>query len=523
MKHIRIFVIALIAVLTAANAYSVTDQEMDEAKAKAAKYYLRWSNNMSGYLDGQDVKSMSELTSLLREKEKENLKAFNSVKTPSDYAGWDKEKLVEYWTKTFFESPGLNSDGKRAGAINKIRADLKKMKVSSPQTAPQPQAQPEATPAPEGVQDQTPAADEIPAEPSNEAAVEPVTDQSLADAEIPLDEELADEEAEEQGGSSTWIYVIVLIVLVVIVVWLVVYASNLMKRQSPSSRYDKPASRYEKKDYVKRENTSANESRNAEPRTQPRTEPKTETRPLTRTEPRTEPRVMERTTRSSAREDAALREQTRMAIAKKDEEVKILRERLQREESRSAELGMEIERMKLEQSRLLQQIQQLREQNNSMNAEKTHTMRRAINDPEPKPAQPIQEGIFAVEPKPVEKPEPKPKEAEPEKKEILKVIYLGRTNKRGIFVRADRRINPGNTIYRLDTNDGLVGTFHVVDQPEVVETALSNPTEYLGGGCMGEDIMDTTGVTHILTVSAGTAIFENGYWKVLRKTQIRYE
>lgn len=103
------------------------------------------------------------------------------------------------------------------------------------------------------------------------------------------------------------------------------------------------------------------------------------------------------------------------------------------------------------------------------------------------------------------------------------MIYLGRANARGIFVRADRRINAGNTIYRLDTNDGLVGTFHVVDEPEVVDVALSNPAEYLGNGCTGEDLGDTAGVTRIVTESAGTAIFENGYWKILRKTRIRYE
>lgn len=90
-------------------------------------------------------------------------------------------------------------------------------------------------------------------------------------------------------------------------------------------------------------------------------------------------------------------------------------------------------------------------------------------------------------------------------------------------MRADRRISEGNTIYRLDTNDGLVGTFHVVDEPEVVETALSNPAEYLGHGCTGEDLEDTAGVSRIITESAGTAIFENNYWKIIRKTRIRYE
>ena len=463
MKHFRIFVIALFAFLAVANAYSVTDKEMEEAKARTAKIYLRWSNDMSGYLDGKDVKSMSELNELLREKEKENLKAFNAVKTPSDYAGWDKEKLVEYWTKTFFQSPGLNSDGKRGAAIQKIKADLMTMKVSAPSEEPkQEEAKPEQ---PENPIQAAAAADTAVAK--DEQAI--MNEQAAMDADL---EEAQNKDKEAEN--NTWVYIVVLVVLVAIVIWLVVYAANLMKRQ--------PARQSRKK--------------------------------------------------SDEDDDEALRDQARTAIAKKNEELRAMRERLQREENRNAELGMEIERMKLEHNRLVQQIQQLREQANAMPQERKRTLRQSIStDPvatQPIVARPVvEEPIMEVVPKPAPKPRKEPETTIPEppkeKQKILNVIYLGRTNKRGIFVRADRRINPGNTIYRLDTNDGLVGTFHVVDEPEVVDTALSNPTEYLGGGCMGEDLLDTEGVTRILTVSAGTAIFENGYWKVLRKTQIRYE
>ena len=121
---------------------------------------------------------------------------------------------------------------------------------------------------------------------------------------------------------------------------------------------------------------------------------------------------------------------------------------------------------------------------------------------------------------PARKAEP---EERKEEKEIIKVIYLGRANSRGFFVRADRRVSSGNTVYRLDTDDGHVGTFRVVDMPEVVDRVLSNPEEYLSGGCQGEELSDTFGVKHIVTESAGTAIFEDGYWKVLRKSKIRYE
>lgn len=63
-------------------------------------------------------------------------------------------------------------------------------------------------------------------------------------------------------------------------------------------------------------------------------------------------------------------------------------------------------------------------------------------------------------------------------------LYLGRVNGRGLFVRADRRPNPGHTIYKLETRDGLVGTFHVLDMPEVADMALNNPVEYLSGDAL---------------------------------------
>lgn len=69
----------------------------------------------------------------------------------------------------------------------------------------------------------------------------------------------------------------------------------------------------------------------------------------------------------------------------------------------------------------------------------------------------------------------------------------------------------------------MVGTFHVVDLPVVTRVVLENPREMLSGGCVAKDIDDTLGATSIVTEDSGTAIFENGYWRVLRPSRIRYE
>lgn len=448
-KRVLLKTFAIAAILTAAliPARAVTDKEMDEARAITAKEYLRWANDGSGYLDDIKVKSMDELNAALKAKEKENIKAFNAVETPKDYASWDKAKLVEYWSVTFFKSSGLDEKGK--GARSRVKNKLNAMSISEPvpETQEVPAVTSEAAEATEANVEPEPTADVAIAE----------QEDILADQKAIENDAALAEESRHPESSNTWVYILVLVILVAIVVWLVVYAANLMKRQSSDIEGDDDADK--------------------------------------------------------------VRAQARLALAKKDEEIKKLHERLQTEENRSAELGMEMERIKLDNSRMKKQLEQLRNDNRSSSAPTGIRKSSADRLREEKETEKIFEPV-KEEPKHEKKAEKK--ESKPSQN-ILNVIYLGRANRRGIFVRADRRLNPGNTIYKLDTNDGMVGTFHVVDRPEVLETALSNPSEYLATGCTCEDLEDTIGVTRIVTESAGTAIFENGYWKVLRKTRIRYE
>ena len=427
--------------LPALDAHAVTDKEMEEARAITAKAYLRYANDGSGYLDNVKATSMQELTSKLKEKEKENLKAFNSVSVPRDYAGWDKAKLVEFWSVTFFTSPALTEKGKQAKS--RVKRQIQAMSVSAPAPAPAEVPAEGATPVAASVPDTVPQA--ATAGNAMEEQQEILADQQ--------DIEAANEEARASDGNEstgTWIYVVVLIVLVGLVVWLMVYAANLMKKQPGGDK--------------------VTEADNEE-----------------------------------------LRDKARTALIKKNEEIADLQRRLHEEEGRSADSGVQIEKLKLENRRLLDQIEKLREENARLSAARVPARETA-----PAPvAAPVKE--------PVRERRPEPRETEESPRAQLKVIYLGRANTRGYFVRADRRISAGNTIFRLDTSDGLVGTFRVVDDPQVVATALSNPVEYLAGGCTGEELDDTAGASRRLTEAAGTAIFENGYWKVLRKTRIRYE
>lgn len=412
---------------------AVSDREMEEARAIAAKAYLRYANNGSGYLDEVSARSIAELQKSLKAKEKENIKAFLAIPVPKDYATWDKTQLVEYWGSTAFKAAGLIEEGK--GARPRVRKQIMAMSVSAPSAA-APAEAPAAAPAEAVPAEAAPAEASVAEQAAEAAAADPAAQQAdiLADQKaIEDDAKNAAPESQNSGSNATWIYVVILCVLIGVVVWLVTFAAKVMNRQP---------------DAAGKNDDEAEE----------------------------------------------VRAKARQAIAS-------YKEKLAAHEDVERELkAREQEHVRREQQ-LLARIADLEEK--LRNAE-TRSYREPAPAPAPAPA--------PVQPKPA-----------PVQEEILHVIYLGRANSRGIFVRADRRLSPGNTVYRLDTEDGLVGTFHVVDNPAVTAIALEHPLEMLSGGCSAIDIEDTVGATSIVTESSGTAIFENGYWKVLRKSSIRYE
>ncbi len=422
---IREIFVSLIFAILAVPAFAVTEKEMEEARAITAQAYLRYANDGSGYLDEFRATSMSQLESKLKAREKENLKAFKTVKVPGDYASWDKARLVEFWGVTFFTSPNLAEKGK--AARTRVKQRINAMTIAAPTPKEEKPAEPALVEEPEEIRTaETAAADvasDSPAVPGREdgKALEKQEDILADQNAIAQDTEDRKYEKEDSG---TWIYVLVLVVLIGVVIWLVVFAANMMRKQSE---------------------------------------------PL-------EQGVRDAGNGTGGKEDAEMHRQ--LASMKTGlEEYKTAFEEAQAENKR---LRSELKALKAELSEV----------------RATQTAVRASG--------PVAEN-------------PRPAAAQPS------VLYLGRVNGRGLFVRADRRFNPGHSIYRLETRDGLVGTFHVVDTPEVADIALKNPVEYLSGGCTAIDIEDTAGARNIMTENAGTAMFENGTWKVLRKSRIRFE
>ena len=497
------------AVFGCTAAYAVTEREMEQARTTAAKVYLRWSNNMSGYLDNMNPTTMADLEAGLRDEERKNLEAFKSAGVPSNYSSWDKEELVKYWTVTFFDNAkGLQSKGASQGARGTIKKVLNKMDVSAPNT---PEAQ---TPAAPGTADPNAPSSALTTD-NGDGYSEGIQQTQDVMANNPDEEGATDESAmtpapsqEKKSGSGNWIYILILIVLIIAVILLVVYASRTMKgggsRGSRGSRNSTPkARRPEFNDF------------------EPRKEHK-EARPKPRTidvdKMAAEKQQAAAAAANAEAENARMREKYSENLAEKQEEIRSLSRKVADLQSENVELSEKLAVARKENETLKTQLENLKAEA-AENAAIVAAGKTAAQ--EAAPARQPEHGHHADrhhEAHAVPSAHPAPAA-----KSEIKEIYLGRVNANGMFVRADRAYSPGNSVYKLITTDGFSGTYRVVDNRTLEMLALEHPEEYLGGGCVAKDIADTIGRTSIITESAGTAIFEGGAWRVIRKARIRYD
>lgn len=481
MKHtyIRPVIISALLAFGFAGASAVTDSEMEQARAITAKIYLRWANNGSDYLDNKNPATLAELESGLKETEKKNLAAFKAVAMPRDYASWDKEKLVDYWSNRFFASKGLNEDGSRQGARNQIKKKLQSMQVSAPAPAtPAPAvAEESAAAAPQPVADTAAVSGEAEARRAALAANAQKAD-SISERLAAAEEEVAEFEAKKSSG--TWIYIVVLAILVAAVIWLVVFASKTLRQGGDSANGGDNTRRPAKKE-----------------------EAETIT-PAPRAEAAAA--AVAASAVSPASDDAArMREKFAQTLAARQEEIRLLNRRI-------LDLSAENDTLVSDNATLREENARLRRDNERLQSASLRPAPAPESPRTPAPAQTPAQAPAAPAPRPAATPQ------QTESREI----YLGRVNNRGIFVRADRTVNPGSSVYCLTTTDGYSGSFRVVSDPDSVQTALDNPQEWLAGGCVAKDLTDTADRTAIVTETAGTAIFEGGTWRVIRKARIRY-
>lgn len=475
--------------LSCFNASAVTRDDMEQARTIAAKTYLRWANNGSGYLDGQNPKTMDELERLIKShsKDVDNLKAFKKTAFPADFESWDKAKLVEFWSVTAFAAPGLNKEGASQGARSAAKSALSKLNPSAP-SAPKP----EATNVPNdgsGVANAADTAQAIPDEIAENNARMDSIQQVLEETPLP---------SKKNNDSYTWLYIVILSILIIAVIALVAYASKAMKNSEEDEKATRRAEAEQEK-VTKEDRRAAKEERRAIHEERRQTEAIADiTKPAN----------------SNAEKFAAM-------IAEKDSEIRSLRNRVLDLENESRQLSSE-------NAQLTHSLQTLQARLEAAEAKAYAPQPAPAAQPAPAP-QPAPigeqhrvEALGArVQPQPAPAPQPAPVAPQPAAA-TKKRIFLGRVNQNGLFVRADRTLNPGLSLYVLETDDNFSGTFRVVDDPSAFAAAKANPTEMLGGGCMAKDLTTTAGYSGIATDSAGTAIFENNCWRVIRKARIHY-
>lgn len=468
----------------ASNLYAVSDSEMEQARVIAAQWYLRWTNNGSDYLESLHPKTMGELEGKLKAKEKENIKAFKSVAVPKDYANWDKAKLTEYWGTTFFKSSGLKEEGR--GARLKVRKLVGQMSVAD-KSAEKPAEKPteEAPQLPSaGAPVDTAAPVMADANPLP-TAEEVIEEQAAVDSTLGDTEEVEPEVKKNNSSASTWMYVIALILLIGVVIWLVVFASKTMqggeKKEKEEEEDEAPLAPKAPKRAVKAAPVEAQYSA---------------------------PEVDSDYADDAPTEKAerSLREKFARTLASKDEEIRVLHREIHDLRDECMKMGEENGRLKSDLTVTQRELEALRGRLRAADA----VASAASSAPE-KPERLVDEV------RPAARRNEKDAPAEE------RTIYLGRVNSKGIFVRADRKPVEGKSMFMLTTSDGFTGTFRVLQFAPTIDMALENPEYYLAGGCVAPDITDTEEADGIRTVSAGTAIFEEGCWRLLRKAKIAYE
>ena len=121
-------------------------------------------------------------------------------------------------------------------------------------------------------------------------------------------------------------------------------------------------------------------------------------------------------------------------------------------------------------------------------------------------------------------PQQKPKAAAPQKpKAVPTEFFVSRADEGGFFSSVSSRMEPGNSIFRLSTADGVNATFEVICDAGVHQLALMMPTENLTRACTGENIQISAGKTRIVCDAPGTAKKEGNRWRIVKPAVIHYE
>ena len=497
----RIFALVTLLAAFAAGSRAVTPEELEQARTHAAIVYLRNANPGSDYLDKVSVGSRSALRAKLRnDKDRDNLELFNrKLPSTSGYESWDKEKLSDYAQKAVSAPGNYQSTG---FARSQVKKRISAMAVKAPSGTARPADDTQAR-QPE----EQPPADSVPAAvlPDAMDTRQAEADSALSAAEDSLMAQQPQQQEVASSGSNT-VYIVILCILVALVVVLVVYAARYFSRQEKEKRGEERFVIGGEERFViggEERPASRGEERSVSGRPDPLSAPATPSRPTERREDR----------------DTHRRSRVEPELEPDDNPQRVI-ESLRAE---NRELRRACEEYKYH-------INYLKSEKEKADADRARTGANTALGPQARAEEPApvvtlndrytqrreqqQPGVGQAGPARHAETQPAPRPGQ-------RIIYLGRANREGMFVRAERSLNPQHSLFRLQTTDNVSGTYTVADDPEVASRVLANPDLLMAVSCELEDT-DTYGKESVDTVTPGTAIFEGGRWRVLRPALIRF-
>ncbi|MCM1319914.1 MAG: hypothetical protein NC217_05985 [Muribaculaceae bacterium] len=459
LPHIFSLLVTLSCIVT----HAATPDQMEQGRAIAYKYCLRNLNNGSGYLDNINPKTVTELESKLTGVEKENINMLKSIPAPneSDFSDWGKDEFVKYWSVDFPNSANKKKQFAVSYASSQIKSKLGNVAVTVQET------KPAEEPAQEDAQAEEASTDELeqPVDMQEDAdineTVEAETQEVTPPAPVPV-----------KKKSDNTAAIIVLCVLVVIVVILVGYALNIMKknrnrtmRAQHSRRVSDDEEEEEEEEYP---------------------EPAEKAPRPAHTQHSARTTISDRyVARRAAEEASRYAPMSTVLNDPEDESPFAAYSNFQPEQEPEPDgRDREIARLKAEIAALKSQV----------NPSSPNTMSQPARAPRPAAT----------------------------RRQQPRIIYLTEANSEGVFKGASAKFIDGRSIFKLVTTDGVSGSFSVIENPEVFDIALEMPRDFLIHACAGHNLLNNRGATSIINEASGTAIFEDGRWRVIRKAQIRY-
>lgn len=99
-------------------------------------------------------------------------------------------------------------------------------------------------------------------------------------------------------------------------------------------------------------------------------------------------------------------------------------------------------------------------------------------------------------------------------------FYLGIPSPDGTWRDVKTTGDSGQSLYQLNSADGVNGTFSVINKPGAVQSILMAVGKYLNPVCRVTNT--ATQVSGIITDEPGTAVCENGVWRMTKKAIVHY-